>query len=169
MGKQRTIVVTGGAGYIGSHVLLALRDSSWPVVAVDNLVTGVADVVPEEVKLIRADCGDAERMGALLAEHDAGAAMHFAASTLVPESVSEPMKYYQNNMANTASLVGICIRSGVEILTYSSSAAVYGEPDVAFASEEQPPRPVSPYGKSKLMGNRYWKMLRAPIRSAMSR
>ena len=152
MGEQPTIVVTGGAGYIGSHVLLALRDSGWPVVAVDNLVTGVASLVPEDVKFVRADCGDAERVGALLAEYGAGAVMHFAASTLVPESVSDPMKYYLNNTANTASLVDICIASGVEILVYSSSAAVYGEPDVAFVSEEQPPRPVSPYGKSKLMG-----------------
>ena len=129
-----------------------MRDSGWPVVAVDNLVTGVAGLVPEDVKLVQADCGDAERMGALLADHEAGAVMHLAASTLVPESVSDPMKYYLNNTTKTASLVDTCIRSGVEMFIYSSSAAVYGELDVAFVSEEQPPRPVSPYGKSKLMG-----------------
>ena len=152
MGKKATIVVTGGAGYIGSHVLLALRDCGWPVLAVDNLATGVAGLVPEDVKLVQADCGDAGRMGALLAEHDAGAVMHFAASALVPESVSDPMKYYLNNTANTASLIDTCISAGVKMFIYSSSAAVYGEPDVAFVSEQQPPRPVSPYGKSKLMG-----------------
>ena len=129
-----------------------MRDAGWPVIAVDNLVTGVASLVPEDVKLVKADCGDADQMRALLAEHDAGVVMHFAASALVPESVSDPMKYYLNNTANTASLIDSCIRAGVETFIYSSSAAVYGEPNVGFVSEEQPPCPLSPYGKSKLMG-----------------
>ena len=102
MTARPTIVVTGGAGYIGSHVLLALRDAGWPVVAVDNLATGVVGLVPEDVTLVKADCGDADRMRALLTEHAAGAVMHFAASTVVPESVADPMKYYLNNTVNTA-------------------------------------------------------------------
>ncbi len=113
MTARPTIVVTGGAGYIGSHVLLALRDAGWPVVAVDNLVTGVAGLVPEDVPLVKADCGDADRMRALLAEHAAGAVMHFAASTVVPESVADPMKYYLNNAVNTARLIEACIGAGV--------------------------------------------------------
>lgn len=152
MTARPTIVVTGGAGYIGSHVLLALRDSGWPVVAVDNLVTGVACLVPADVMLVKADCGDAERMRALLAEHAAGAVMHFAASTVVPESVADPMKYYLNNAVNTARLIEACIGAGVGKFIYSSTAAVYGEAEATFVSEEEPPRPVSPYGKSKLMG-----------------
>ena len=152
MTARPTIVVTGGAGYIGSHVLLALRDSGWPVVAVDNLATGVASLVPEDVPLVKADCGDVDRMRTLLAEHEAGAVMHFAASTVVPESVADPMKYYLNNAVNTARLIEACIGAGVGRFIYSSTAAVYGETGVAFVSEEEPPRPVSPYGKSKLMG-----------------
>lgn len=152
MTARPTIIVTGGAGYIGSHVLLALRDAGWPVVAVDNLVTGVAGLVPDDVVLVKADCGDADRMRALLAEHAVGAVMHFAASTVVPESVADPMKYYLNNTVNTASLVQACISTGVQRFIYSSTAAVYGEAGVSFVSEEEPPRPVSPYGKSKLMG-----------------
>ena len=152
MTARPTIVVTGGAGYIGSHVLLALRDAGWPVVAVDNLVTGVAGLVPNDVTLVKADCGDAGRMRALLAEHAVGAVMHFAASTVVPESVTDPMKYYLNNAVNTARLIEACIGAGVRRFIYSSTAAVYGEAGTSFVSEEEPPRPVSPYGKSKLMG-----------------
>ena len=152
MTARPTILVTGGAGYIGSHVVLALRDSGWPVVAVDNLVTGVASLVPQDVALVQADCGDAGRMRALLAEHAVGAVMHFAASTVVPESVADPMTYYLNNTVNTARLIAACIGAGVGRFIYSSTAAVYGEAGASFVSEEEPPRPVSPYGKSKLMG-----------------
>lgn len=154
MTAKPAIVVTGGAGYIGSHVQFTLRDAGWPVVVVDNLSTGVAESVPKDVELVVADCGDAARMRTLFTEREVGAVMHFAASVRVSESVADPMKYYLNNAANTADLIDCCIKSGVETFIYSSTAAVYGEPDVAFVTEKHSPRPVSPYGKSKLMGER---------------
>lgn len=152
MSKQETIVVTGGAGYIGSHAVLALQKSGWPVIVVDNLVTGVAALLPSGVPLVVADCGDAARMREIFAEHDVAAVMHFAASTVVPESVADPMKYYLNNTANTARLIDACVASGIGAFIYSSTAAVYGEPDVSAVSEDVPARPISPYGKGKLMG-----------------
>ncbi len=150
---QPTIVVTGGAGYIGSHVTLALRDLGWPVLVVDNLETGLVRLVPDGVEFVNADCGDADRMRDLFARHQVYAVMHLAASTLVSESVVDPMKYYLNNTVNTARLIESCVRSNVEMFVYSSTAAVYGNAEgSAFASEEDPPRPITPYGKSKLMG-----------------
>ncbi len=148
-----TILVTGGAGYIGSHVTLALRDQDWPVLVVDNLESGQVDLVPDGAEFVNADCGDADRMRALFAKHQVHAVIHLAASTLVPESVADPMKYYLNNTVNTASLIESCIRSNVGMFIYSSTAAVYGTAEgSACVSEEEPPRPLTPYGKSKLMG-----------------
>jgi UDP-glucose 4-epimerase len=152
MASPDTIVVTGGAGYIGSHAVLALREAGWPVVVVDNLATGVAALVPDDVPFVRADCGDAHRMAGVFDEQNVAAVMHFAASTVVPESVADPMKYYLNNTANTARLIDTCVKAGIGAFIYSSTAAVYGEPDVSAVSEDVPPRPISPYGKGKLMG-----------------
>lgn len=148
-----TIAVTGGAGYVGSHVVLALRDQDWPVLVVDNLECGDSGLVPEGVEFISADCGDADRMLALFIKHQVHAVMHLAGSTLVPESVADPMKYYLNNTGSTANLIESCIRSNVGKFIYSSTAAVYGHAGGSTrVSEEEPPRPVTPYGKSKLMG-----------------
>ena len=152
MAKQGTILVTGGAGYIGSHAVLALREAGWNVVVFDNLVTGLATLVPRDVPLIEANCGDARRLDDVFAEFDIVAVMHFAASTVVPESVANPLKYYLNNTANTARVIDRCVAAGVGTFIYSSTAAVYGEPDIAVVSEDVPPRPISPYGKGKLMG-----------------
>jgi UDP-glucose 4-epimerase len=147
-----TILVTGGAGYIGSHAVLALRERGWPTVVVDNLATGIAALVPSDAALVEASCGDVEVMQRLFTEHKVVAVMHFAASTVVPESVSDPMKYYLNNTVNTARLIDTCVKCGVGAFIYSSTAAVYGEPDVDAVSEDVVPRPISPYGKCKLMG-----------------
>ena len=150
---RQTIVVTGGAGYIGSHVTLALRDLGWPVLVVDNFETGLTRLVPDGVEFVDADCGDADRMRDLFAKRQVHAVMHLAASTSVPESVVDPMKYYLNNTANTARLIESCIRSDVEMFVFSSTAAVYGNVEgSAYVSEEDPPRPITPYGKSKLIG-----------------
>ncbi len=149
---QSNVVVTGGAGYIGSHVALALRDAGWPVIIVDNLATGAVNLVPDGVMFINADCGDTEHMRMLFAEYRTCAVIHLAASVSVPESVSFPVKYYLNNTANTARLIEICVDANVEKFIYSSTAAIYGEPEFVPVSENAPPRPVSPYGKSKLMG-----------------
>ena len=155
MSMGPTIAVTGGAGYIGSHVSLALRDSNWPVLVVDNLETGLAKLVPDGVEFVNADCGDADRMRDLFAKHQVRAVMHLAASTLVSESVVDPMKYYLNNTVKTARLIESCIRSKVEMFVYSSTAAVYGTAEgSACVSEEVPPRPITPYGRSKLMGEK---------------
>ena len=148
-----TILVTGGAGYIGSHVTLALRDRDWPVVVVDNLESGHASLVPDGVEFVKADCGDADRMRALFAKHQVHAVMHLAASTLVSESVANPLKYYLNNTVKTANLIESCIMSKVGMFVYSSTAAVYGTAGgSACVTEEETPRPITPYGKSKLMG-----------------
>lgn len=152
MTTKPAILVTGGAGYIGSHAVLALRDQGWPVIVLDNLATGVAALVPADVPFVEGDCGDAAVVDRLLAEHKIAAVLHFAASTVVPESVADPMKYYLNNTANTARLIDRCIGAGVGAFIYSSTAAVYGEPDVTAVSEDVPPQPISPYGKGKLMG-----------------
>ncbi len=150
--SEGTILVTGGAGYIGSHAVLALRECGWPVIVVDNLVTGVAALVPSDVPLIVANCGDETRMQALFEDTRIVAVMHFAASTVVPESVVDPMKYYLNNTGNTAHLIDTCVKAGIGAFIYSSTAAVYGEPDVQAVSEAVAPQPISPYGKCKLMG-----------------
>jgi UDP-glucose 4-epimerase len=146
------VLVTGGAGYIGSHAVLALRDRGWPVVVVDNLTTGLRALLPPDVMLIEADCGDTSCIRALLKTEEISAVMHFAASTVVPESVSDPMKYYLNNTVTTARLIDVCVEAGVDAFIYSSTAAVYGTPDVPLVSEHVPTKAISPYGKCKLMG-----------------
>lgn len=145
------ILVTGGAGYIGSHAVLALRDAGWPVVIIDNLVTGFDWAVPADVPLIVADIADKPRVAAAIAEHGIGAVMHFAGSVVVPESVENPLKYYRNNTAATAALLEAAVEGGVRHVIFSSTAATYGIPEVIPVREDAPQRPINPYGMSKLM------------------
>lgn len=146
-----SILVTGGAGYIGSHAVLALRDKGWPVVVVDNLSTGFRWAVPEDVPFVEADIGDASAMDALLSAHNIGAIVHFAGSIIVPESVEQPLKYYKNNTANTRTLLECAVNGGVSHFLFSSTAAAYGIPQSVPISEDAPKAPINPYGMSKLM------------------
>ncbi len=146
-----SILVTGGAGYIGSHVVLGLLEAGEEVVVLDNLVTGFASAVPKEARFIKGDVGDQALVRRLLKEHRIASVMHFAASTVVPESVSNPFKYYVNNTVNSTTLIECCARAGIENFVFSSTAAVYGSGDGKPVSEEQPLNPESPYASSKLM------------------
>jgi UDP-glucose 4-epimerase len=152
MSNQKfAVLVTGGAGYIGSHAVLALRDAGWPVVVIDNLVTGFRWAVPEGVPFEQADIGDPQRVGDILETHKIGAILHFAGSVVVPESVENPLKYYRNNTANSRSLIESAVTAGVRHFIFSSTAATYGIPDIVPVSEDASKRPINPYGMSKLM------------------
>jgi len=147
---EKAILITGAAGYIGSHVLLQLHSRGEPVVALDNLVTGFRQAV-RELPLIVGDVGDRELVAGVLRAHPIDTVMHFAAHTIVPESVKEPLKYYGNNTCATRALVETCMRHGVRQMVFSSTAAVYGNPAGGICDEEMPLAPVNPYGTSKLM------------------
>ncbi len=147
---QQGILVTGGAGYIGSHVVRQLGEADQRVVVLDNLSTGFKEAVLHG-ELIVGDTGDQPLVSRILKEHDIGAVMHFAANIVVPESVSDPMKYYGNNTCNTRNLLDCCQKAGVSHFIFSSTAAVYGIPEALPASEEAPLAPINPYGTSKLM------------------
>ncbi|MFP4597327.1 MAG: UDP-glucose 4-epimerase GalE [Persicimonas sp.] len=148
-----TVLVTGAAGYIGSHIAHELVDDGRDVVVLDNLSTGVRENVPEAASFVHGDAGDFELVTALLAEHDVEAVMHFAGSIVVPESVEAPLKYYSNNTAVTRTLLAACVAQGVDKFVFSSTAAVYGMPssDELPVTEETPTAPINPYGSSKLM------------------
>lgn len=149
------VLVTGGAGYIGSHAVLALKDAGWPVAVVDNLVTGFRFAVPEDVPFYEGDIGDGDLIRRIFAEqgmgNGIGAIMHFAGSVVVPESVSDPLKYYRNNTARTRDLLESAVEAGIPHMIFSSTAATYGIPDETPVSETTPQRPINPYGMSKLM------------------
>lgn len=145
------VLVTGGAGYIGSHAVLALRDAGWPVVVIDNLVTGFRWAVPDEVPFHHGDIADEALLARIFANHAIGAVMHFAGSVVVPESVSDPLKYYGNNTAATRSLLAAAVAAGVPHFIFSSTAATYGIPAHSPVAEDCPQQPINPYGMSKLM------------------
>ena len=151
MTQKCPVLVTGGAGYIGSHAVLALTDAGWPVTVIDNLVTGFRWAVPEAVPFYEGDIEDAGLLARIIAEQNIGAVMHFAGSVVVPESVSDPLKYYHNNTAKTRSLIASAVSGGVPHFIFSSTAATYGIPDVSPVTEDTPQRPINPYGMSKLM------------------
>lgn len=144
-------MVTGGAGYIGSHAVWALRDAGWPVVVLDNLTTGFRFVLPEDVAFYEGDISDSSLIARIFAEHDVAAIMHFAGSVVVPESVADPLKYYSNNTANTRSLLEAAVKSGLKHFLFSSTAAVYGATEQPSVDEDAPKQPINPYGWSKLM------------------
>ncbi len=149
------VLVTGGAGYIGSHAVLALKDAGWPVAVIDNLSTGFRFAIPDGVPLYEGDIADAGLLARIFAElglgKGRGAIMHFAGSIIVPESVADPLKYYHNNTAKSRALIESAVAAGVPHFIFSSTAAVYGIPDVAAVCEDTPQRPINPYGWSKLM------------------
>ncbi|MFN4290780.1 MAG: UDP-glucose 4-epimerase GalE [Permianibacter sp.] len=144
------ILVTGGAGYIGSHVVRQLGERGETVIVLDNLSTGRKEAVLYGT-LVVGDTGDRELVMKLLREHNIQSILHFAANTVVPESVEKPLQYYRNNTVNVLNLLECCQATGVEHFIFSSTAAVYGTPDTLMVTEESPTRPESPYGLSKLM------------------
>lgn len=148
--ENGSVLVTGGAGYIGSHVARMLTANGERVIVLDNLSKGFREAVLD-AKLVVGDVGDHELVSELLADHDVRAVMHFAAHTVVPESVSNPLKYYRNNTCGTRSLLECCERGGVRHVVFSSTAAVYGMPANGIASEDSPTAPINAYGTSKLM------------------
>jgi UDP-glucose 4-epimerase len=148
------VLVTGGAGYIGSHAVLALLDAGWSVVVIDNLTTGFEWAVPPGATLVRGDIADQPLLAGIIAEHGIGAIMHFAGSIIVPESVENPLKYYENNTAKSRSLIESAVTGGVRHFIFSSTAATYGTPDRVPITEEDRTQPINPYGWSKLMTER---------------
>lgn len=151
MTQKLPVLVTGGAGYIGSHAVLALTDAGWPVAVIDNLTTGFRWAVPEGVPFYQGDIEDAELLARIFAEQRIGAVMHFAGSIIVPESVENPLKYYHNNTAKSRALIAAAVAGGVKHFIFSSTAATYGVPEVSPVSEDSPKLPINPYGMSKLM------------------
>jgi len=150
MGKN-TVLVTGGAGYIGSHAVLALLDTGWDVVVVDNLTTGFDWAVDPRATLIRANIEDDDAVRGAMRDHDVVAVMHFAGSIVVPESVTDPLKYYRNNTVASRALIESAVVSGVKHFIFSSTAATYGNADKIPVAEDDPTIPINPYGTSKLM------------------
>ena len=149
------VLVTGGAGYIGSHAVHALRDAGRPVVVIDNLSTGFRFAVPEGVPFYHGDIADRALLERIFTEQGigqgTGAIMHFAGSVVVPESVSNPLWYYENNTAKSRGLIEAAVSAGVPHILFSSTAATYGVPDTESVTEQSPTVPINPYGWSKLM------------------
>ena len=151
MTNKIPVLVTGGAGYIGSHAVLALLDAGWPVCVIDNLSTGFRWAVPDGAAFYEGDIEDADLLARIFAEQGVRAVMHFAGSIIVPESVENPLKYYHNNTAKSRGLVAEAVAAGVPHFIFSSTAATYGIPEVSPVTEDSPKLPINPYGMSKLM------------------
>jgi UDP-glucose 4-epimerase len=145
------VLVTGGAGYIGSHAVLALLDAGWPVAVIDDLSTGFRWAVPASVPFYEGDIADDGLIARIFAEQGTRAVMHFAGSIVVPESVVDPLKYYHNNTAKSRALIAAVVAAGVPHFIFSSTAATYGMPETSPVTEETPRLPINPYGTSKLM------------------
>ena len=146
-----TVLVTGGAGYIGSHMVLALAEAGENVVVVDNLSTGFSAFLPEGVPLFIGDAGDENLVEGVISQHNVDSIIHFAGSVVVPDSMRDPLGYYRNNTVTTRNLLNAAVKCGVGKFIFSSTAAVYGNPDSVPVPEIAPTRPLSPYGTSKLM------------------
>ena len=146
-----TVLVTGGAGYIGSHMVQALVEAGESVAVIDNLSTGFSAFLPEGVPLFIGDAGDENLVEGVIAAHGVDSIIHFAGSVVVPDSMRDPLGYYLNNTMTTRSLLKAAIKCGVKRFICSSTAAVYGNPDQVPVPESAPTRPLSPYGSSKLM------------------
>lgn len=148
------VLVTGGAGYIGSHMALELADNGETVIVLDNLSTGVRRLVPERARFIEGDIGDEALLERLLSGGEIEAVLHFAGSIVVPDSVADPLGYYLNNTVKSRSLIAAAVAHGVRSFIFSSTAAVYGVPDRVPVAEDAPLQPISPYGASKMMTER---------------
>ena len=149
---ERGVLVTGGAGYIGSHAVLALKDAGWKVAVIDSLVTGFRWAVPDDVTFYEGDIADGDLLARIIAEQDIGAILHFAGSIIVPESVSDPLKYYSNNTVKSRALIESAVKGGVKHFIFSSTAATYGTPEGDGPIRETAAQvPINPYGTSKLM------------------
>src|ERR1700680_3477004 len=151
MGELMTVLVTGGAGYIGSHMVHALAEAGEAVVVIDNLSTGFSAFLPEGVPLFIGDAADENLVEGVIAAHGVETIIHFAGSVVVPDSMRDPLAYYRNNTITTRNLLKAAVKSGVGRFIFSSTAAVYGNPDQVPVPESAPTRPLSPYGSSKLM------------------
>ncbi len=149
--EREVILVTGGAGYIGSHVVLALCAGGWPVLVVDDLATGRRTAVPEAAQLVVGDVGDRQLLATLFTRRRVRGVLHFAGSAQVAESVRAPLAYYRNNTLASLNLIEAAVAAGVEAFVFSSTAAVYGNPARVPVDEAAPTAPLSPYGRSKLM------------------
>ena len=148
------VLVTGGAGYIGSHAVLALKDAGWPVAVIDDLSNGTREAVAKGVPFYEGNIADRTLVERIFAKEQIEAIMHFAGSIVVPESVEQPLRYYANNTLASHSLISAAVASGVKHILFSSTAAVYGAPDRVPIDEEDPKIPINPYGASKLMTER---------------
>jgi UDP-glucose 4-epimerase len=148
---MHTVLVTGGAGYIGSHMTYALIDRGERVVVLDNLSTGVRGLVSSDAEFVEGDAGDTALVREVLRTRNVEAVIHFAGSIVVPESVADPLKYYRNNTAVSRNLLDACVAEGIKHFVFSSTAAVYGMPDISLVPEQTPREPINPYGRSKLM------------------
>ena len=146
-----TVLVTGGAGYIGTHMVQALAEAGDGVVVIDNLSTGFSAFLPQGVPLFIGDAADENLVEGVIAAHDVKSIIHFAGSVVVPDSMRDPLAYYRNNTMTTRSLLNAAVKSGIDRFIFSSTAAVYGDPDQVPVPEHAPTRPLSPYGSSKLM------------------
>ena len=145
------VLVTGGAGYIGSHMVLALTDSGEDVVVLDNFSTGFSWAVSPKAKIVEGDIGEEDLVKRVISQNDVSAIVHFAGSIVVPESVTDPLGYYLNNTVKSRSLMAAAVASGIKTFIFSSTAAVYGNPKTLPVFESEAPAPISPYGTSKLM------------------
>lgn len=152
------ILITGGAGYIGSHIVKALVEAKHPnVVVIDNLSTGFADSLPENVKLVAGDILDPSLLNHTIVNENIDTVIHLAAKTVIPESIAHPQVYYENNTVGTLNLLNACIKHKVSHFIYSSTAAVYGNTSLEKISEDHPTMPTNPYGHSKLMSEQILK------------
>jgi len=152
-----TVLVTGGAGYVGSHAVLALLDAGWPVVVIDDLSTGFDWAVPPGAVFAKGDVADDALVSELIGAHRVGAILHFAGSVVVPDSVADPLGYYENNTVKSRALIASAVKGGVGHFIFSSTAAAYGIPDAVPVAEDARTEPINPYGWSKLMTERMLK------------
>jgi UDP-glucose 4-epimerase len=148
------VLVTGGAGYIGSHAVLALKDAGWPVAVIDDLSNGSREAVPDDVPFYEGNVADRALVEWIFREQRIESIMHFAGSIVVPESVEQPLKYYANNTLASHALITAAVSAGLKHILFSSTAAVYGAPERVPIDEEDPKAPINPYGASKLMTER---------------
>ncbi len=151
MGESRATLITGGAGYIGSHAVLAFQDAGLPVVVLDDLSTSHRDRVAKDIPFVEGNAGDANLVGEVIRSQGIATVMHFAGSIVVPESVTDPLKYYRNNTCVSRNLIEACVVGGVRRFVFSSTAAVYGMPETVPIPEDAPTLPINPYGASKLV------------------